>query len=948
MAAAVMSTDTNLLPRRRRPITYGKHSQRSTLDFAALGAQNSPDRNRLAKPSHTVTPTKPSSRILSNNAVVFDIPSSEDESPISTIDFPPTSQRRTKHQKHESVYKPPIDNTSNIFDVPFLNEDIRAPRRSLSSRKDLRANRKTTEAKRNGSPSVQLNTDLHGSLGSLPDHVKRRRISGSSEPSERRSTSQLSRSNSELQLRQQDLHIITEAPLNNDVCNSTSSNSGINLINTKIVEKRGHAQEHISDHAASRKPVASAKSAPATLRPMVESVKPSMVHEASKSSVCLSQYYERFQPRGGPNSSSTSRPKAGSLNGERIKVTTTPKQAKLWSSLLIHDERSIPVANRTSLQHTFLSQAQSKKRLIDTLEASAESIWSSDEDEAEVDLSGAGVPDEINSPYRRIVSTHDNPHVSQTAPSTRLQSRLTYAGQRSYLDESAGNLLTQSLDFGIMPLSADGINTSVGSFKQNNPRALVESSDEEDGGSSMKTIHELRASGDSIRFENDLFLDDLELSGKSALSRKRSALLEICHRLENVEFRDRFAQFGLELRIILACRAEGDPIVGTAIATILLYTLSMSASMHTALQLYEAGTIEFLGRLLSSRRDIMSIAKDRAANMSKVSQTSISEFKNTLVKSALWSEKQRDVSLSPMLVALKCLDVFVQRLRRSKMEEPILTSHLLMELLGIFKLTLKGTCNQEHDTSEQDVVLLKTILSVMESFTIVDSCASNSSLWNAETLAELVEGLDSAMSLSTFHVQILSPLILRLCLNLANNNANNCRPFSKPTFIQKLMSSVVEGFKSLTAPVHSSKALRDFDNLLLALAAMFNLAEWNDSVRLVTLRDCRENLNSLLETFISSRANVSEADSLAASSVNVAHGYLAVLLGHLCQNGQVRNHVRSKLPIGSLSSLSMAVEEFIVHHKEADKGQESNENWIAFTHRLTLVAESLKGILPEI
>lgn len=61
-----------------------------------------------------------------------------------------------------------------------------------------------------------------------------------------------------------------------------------------------------------------------------------------------------------------------------------------------------------------------------------------------------------------------------------------------------------------------------------------------------------------------------------------------------------------------------------------------------------------------------------------------------------------------------------------------------------------------------------------------------------------------------------------------------------------------------------------------------------------------------------------QADSMEASHTNVAFGYLAVLLGDLCQVDHIRYKMRGRLPNSNLKCILTAVEEFIDHHRKVD------------------------------
>lgn len=53
--------------------------------------------------------------------------------------------------------------------------------------------------------------------------------------------------------------------------------------------------------------------------------------------------------------------------------------------------------------------------------------------------------------------------------------------------------------------------------------------------------------------------------------------------------------------------------------------------------------------------------------------------------------------------------------------------------------------------------------------------------------------------------------------------------------------------------------------------------------------------------------------------MNVAFGYLSVLIGYLCMNKDVRKRVRSGLPGGTLQQLLHAMQEFLHYHLEIEE-----------------------------
>lgn len=82
------------------------------------------------------------------------------------------------------------------------------------------------------------------------------------------------------------------------------------------------------------------------------------------------------------------------------------------------------------------------------------------------------------------------------------------------------------------------------------------------------------------------------------------------------------------------------------------------------------------------------------------------------------------------------------------------------------------------------------------------------------------------------------------------------------------------------------------------------------------------------------------------ASLNVAFGYLSVLLSYLCLNKTVRFMVSSQLQGGSLKKLLDAVQEFLHYHREIDANIHQDEEGVDvqadFIDRLQRLIDGLK------
>lgn len=82
------------------------------------------------------------------------------------------------------------------------------------------------------------------------------------------------------------------------------------------------------------------------------------------------------------------------------------------------------------------------------------------------------------------------------------------------------------------------------------------------------------------------------------------------------------------------------------------------------------------------------------------------------------------------------------------------------------------------------------------------------------------------------------------------------------------------------------------------------------------------------------------------ASLNVAFGYLSVLLSYLCLNKTVRFMVSSQLQGGSLKQLLDAVQEFLHYHREIDANIHQDKEGVDvqadFIDRLQRLIDGLK------
>ncbi|KAL0262256.1 hypothetical protein SLS55_003695 [Diplodia seriata] len=649
--------------------------------------------------------------------------------------------------------------------------------------------------------------------------------------------------------------------------------------------------------------------------------------------------------------------------------TVTPRQQKAWSKLLDEDDAAtgspsalnlneLKITHSVRPRRTMLQRSSSdmtdtvgnrRRRLIDTLKQDTDSEEESDEDESMTDADEQTFPkvEKISSnrapagPSSRssqrtgtISSFSQEAASSQTSVPGNAGPKLTYARTRSYLNESS---LEDELLLGLPSFETLGPSRRA--------PTQVDLDELEDGTSGMRNIYELRAAGTARRVVDDIenLLDDIEEKKANPLSRRRSALMELCTKLNDKSYVSRMVDHSLDSRLFHFCGATTDPILGFLVACAMKFMVLAEAPKTSVAAMYSAGCLRMLAGLLKYDSDITKIARERHSNMSKVAQGMLIDFRLQVAKS-IWPEESLDV-VSPRAVALKSLESVVRKLRESGNSEDVLGFRAFADVAALAKDPAHKLASGR--ASPSDVALLELTLSILESGSLNASAWTNSSTDADASMGQLATSIDAVISTGSSLTDQLEALALRLTLNLTNNNPEVCNVFALPILVQNLLRSIGNRCRALGTPLDEEEHIRTLDRLILTLGVMINLAEFSNEARVASMKDGDGLLNSLVRSFLDGMERAAQADSMEESQSSVAYGYLAVLLGNLCQTWVVREKVRARLPGQRLDVLIHAVEEFIFVHQKVDKeafdGEEGREVWANYTARLQGVIDRLQG-----
>lgn len=539
---------------------------------------------------------------------------------------------------------------------------------------------------------------------------------------------------------------------------------------------------------------------------------------------------------------------------------------------------------------------------------------------------------------------------SQTsrAPLPLGESARTYAQQRSYLEEANPE---------------DGLLNWDDEIEVDLPTRQGSVTESEDDSQQVTGLPELRRKGQLYKFEAETqaIIEDISGASNTNISARRSAMMEFATQLTNVSYVNQLLESAMTSSLLRAIFATGDVIFDFAAAGAITFVLRTKPSYAVVEQIYQADVLSTLRKLLvspMSSLDIHRISKDRKTNMSGNARESVAEFRALILRSLDWPEA--DVpKLSPQLLAMKVLEELVIGLRIPGNTDAIVDDDMISKVLDVASGPAQRL--QSGKASAQDDLVLETVFSALESLSISkDGQAS----WPDEILQRLAD-----MMSAFFDTTRPSPkrLVIRLCMNLSNSRPEACQIFAGRTFVTRLTSFIVGCFKILGDKTSRQPLTRVRDDLILALGAMMNLAEFSDHARLNVVQDGDELMGELVGIFLEgseradqvrccyspapknrTRANSPQADCVEESHTLVPIGYLTIMLGNLCLNGHVRRKVTARLPGQRMDLLVQKVREFVEYNQRLDQvefegaqGQRTLQN---FTLRLMRVVERLEGV----
>lgn len=519
--------------------------------------------------------------------------------------------------------------------------------------------------------------------------------------------------------------------------------------------------------------------------------------------------------------------------------TVTPQQTALWSKLLEMNEDStdVPISKLrlTSSVPRFVptvSAAASdsgkvkRRRLIDNLQGSA----TIPEEESD-----SGVESESESEAEKIIlDSNLNSQVSVAASQYHPTAKVTYGQQRSYLQEKEDDSLFDTLMEDIIQPAAE--RQSQSQFD------MGLESDEEDT-NQPRNMHDLRAAGSKNRILAELehLVDGIKGQGLNSASAQRFDLLELTKKIMDTATLDVLLDHGLEQQLLISLAESNDTIAHFLAAICLCLIIERSSNISVLRTIHRSGCIDHLIKLLGLSSDISKVVKDRKFNMSKIAQSSMIEFfRNDILKSNIIPDTN---CLSPRMTGIVTIERLVRKMRELGSDESLLNENIILQLISTFG---------PDSLSKETVGETELVLSTLESSSIGIPITGRGP-WSTTALKKLVSNLSHHLmkfEMDTHEPPTVRLLVLRLSLNLTNNNSRACDIFAVSDVIINLMKRINQGFSVIAQSSAGSKVIVDMDELILSLGAMINLAELSDLARSQVLSDEGKELSRVVGVFL--------------------------------------------------------------------------------------------------
>ncbi|KAI1437255.1 wings apart-like protein regulation of heterochromatin-domain-containing protein [Xylaria sp. CBS 124048] len=436
--------------------------------------------------------------------------------------------------------------------------------------------------------------------------------------------------------------------------------------------------------------------------------------------------------------------------------------------------------------------------------------------------------------------------------------------------------------------------------------------------------------------------------GTSASSSRRTALFQVAEKIRDKVFILQCRDHGVESVLLKDIAKETDAICGFLILSSLVTIIAKGPSAHMCQLLCAEQPGPIFARLLSIHEDIKKLAKDRKSNLSKRNQSLIGTIENNLQNLPIWDGNQPSF-ITPRSLATKCLQLLIAQDILIGSDPRVFTEPVTGHLFKILSDASNNTEYFDYPKSAQSTELCSA-LSVLNvhavSVATTQGSDDESTLPNLPIIADV---LYASLQMPAQNDKTIEDLILKLTINLTNNNLAAPGIFASKGLLPTLAASICNNFnQALTHISQDTWTEGILNSLYLQLGILINFAEHSDLARQI-LNECshenRDLVKELIKLFTENHYRTSEADSMEKSHLNVAFGYLAVLLGYLALYKPVRQKLVRTHSTRSIRPLIGTIREFIAHYEQVENAiseTDDDRHHGGYTERLRELTRQLE------
>lgn len=464
-------------------------------------------------------------------------------------------------------------------------------------------------------------------------------------------------------------------------------------------------------------------------------------------------------------------------------------------------------------------------------------------------------------PTESLLEGYDHESTVPASPHLR-GSKVTYARQRSFLDDLLGQALPADLEQ-LDPL----ISPRESSEQLSRARLFTIDDVNNDDDGTVRSIHELRQSGGNARYRGavESIFEDIE-DPLNSLSGRSSAFTQLCGKVLDTKLARQFVDCGFDKKLVDCLSPDLDVVP----ATLALCALSLACQGRSLPYILATAAwpkiINISSILLSVHDDISIMTRDPKSHVSRPVQKMVQKTASQ-IKSALFREDP-STQLSPCFLVLHCLKATVSVFQENGECPSTLPTPVLKQLVNLL-LSQSPSGAGSRASPPESFQVLQLGLSILE----VHTASGEPPQQAHRDILCLLNGMHELLyvkydSDTTGHQ--IQMLYIRVILNMTNTDPMLCDSFATSALVGQLAEIAITNFGDLTED-SLSRDNNPLDKVILALGALINLTEQSEASRTMFLEASRGG-KSLLDRLL--RLFVDNADSTSK--------VILLVYSHLC------------------------------------------------------------------